>query len=113
MTYPTKTCDYCKAIGMAYTFRDCETICPSCFKSLPVDATACRRELYALRQEVASLRRDAERWEAVNIISQASLCRPETRNARHNAMIREYQRAVNAGQDLTSAIDAAIAKEQS
>lgn len=60
--------------------------------------------------ELDSLRKDAERWEAVVIISQAALCLPETRDARHNAMIREYQRAVNDGQDLTSAIDTVIAQ---
>lgn len=59
--------------------------------------------------EIERLRKDAGRWEAAVIVSQASMCIPESRSPRANAMIMAYQKAVNSGKDLFKAIDAAIA----
>lgn len=69
------------------------------------------RRVDELTAELERLRKDAERWRAALVISQAALCRPDTREPRVNSMLNAYMRAVNTGVDMTGAIDAAIAAE--
>jgi hypothetical protein len=63
--------------------------------------------------ELDALRKDAARFQAVMIISQASLCLPSTRTDEANRMLSAYQAAVNAGLGIEPAIDAAVQERQS
>lgn len=62
--------------------------------------------------ELERLRKDAERYQAVMIISQAALCLPSTRTDEVNRMLSAYQKAVNAGLGIEPAIDAAMQERQ-
>lgn len=76
---------------------------------------ACTRNKYTHSipaTELDALRKDAERWEAVVIISQAALCLPSTRTDEANRMLSAYQAAVNAGLGIEPAIDAAMQERQ-
>lgn len=44
----SKTCDYCKVVGEAYTFGSGETICSKCLTSLGTDARELRCRVYNL-----------------------------------------------------------------
>ena len=61
--------------------------------------------------ELERLRKDAERYQAVVIISQAALRIPSARTDETNRMLSAYQKAVNASLGIEQAIDAAIAAE--
>ena len=60
-----KTCDYCKAVGKAYTFLNNETICHKCFMSVPTEPRLLRKEVFALRARNAELEKYNERWHEI------------------------------------------------
>jgi hypothetical protein len=53
MRAPDKTCHYCQKVGPAYTFSDGETVCPACFRDLPVGNRDCHIEIVRLRKLLA------------------------------------------------------------
>ena len=80
------------------------------FEEIADEIVAWQAALTEQATELERLRKDAERFQAVVIISQAALCLPSTRTDEANRMLSAYQAAVNAGLGIEPAIDAAIAQ---
>jgi uncharacterized Zn finger protein (UPF0148 family) len=59
--HPTKTCDYCGNVGMAYTLLCGETICPLCLKDMPASLPEARQKIHALRQRIRQMEKELEK----------------------------------------------------
>lgn len=57
---PTKTCDYCDAVGKMPTFRDGETTCLNCLRKAPKSLREANQIIHELRKSSVTLQTTQE-----------------------------------------------------